>query len=91
MEDGKGPEFLDAGDGLSRAIAERSWMLELEIELIGERELTLPPRTYPWDGSDRRDEVWRRTQALERAQVERARVQIRRWIRRVLTLGLWRN
>ena len=83
-------EFLDAGDGLSRAIAEER-MLELEIELIGERELTLPPRTYPWDGSDRRDEVWRRTQALERAQVERARVQIRRWIRRVLTLGLWRN
>ena len=83
-------EFLDAGDGLSRAIAEER-MRELEIELIGERELTLPPRTYPWDGSDRRDEVWRRTQALERARVERARAQIRRWIRRVLTLGLWRD
>ena len=81
-------EFLDAGDGLSRAIAEER-MRELEIELIGERELTLPPRTYPWDGSDRRDEVWRRTQALERARVERARAQIRRWIRRILTLGLW--
>ena len=83
-------EFLDAGDGLSRAIAEER-MKELEIELIGGRELTLPPRTYPWDGSDRRDEVWRRTQALERARVERARAQIRRWIRRVLTLGLWRD
>ena len=83
-------EFLDAGDGLSRAIAEER-MRELEIELIGERELTLPPRTYPWDGSDRRDEVWRRTQALERARVERSRAQIRRWTRRVLTLGLWRD
>ena len=83
-------EFLDAEDDLSRAIAEER-MRELEIELIGERELTLPPRTYPWDGSDRRDEVWRRTQALERARVERARAQIRRWIRRVLTLGLWRD
>ena len=83
-------EFLDAGAGLSRAIAEER-MRELEIELIGERELTLPPRTYPWDGSDRRDEVWRRTQALERARVERARAQVRRWIRRVLTLGRWRN
>ena len=83
-------EFLDAGDGLSRAIAKER-MLELEIGLIGERELTLPPRTYPWDGSDRRDELWRRTQALERARVERARAQIRRWIRRVLTLGLWRD
>ena len=83
-------EFLDAGDGLSRAIAKER-MRELEIELIGERELTLPPRTYPWDGSDRRDEVWRRTQALERARVERARAQIRRWIRRVLTLWLWQD
>ena len=83
-------EFLDAGDGLSRAIAEER-MLELEIELIGGHELTLPPRTYPWDGSDRRDEVWRRTQALERARVERSRAQIRRWIRRVLTLERWRN
>ena len=83
-------ELLDAKDGLSRAVAEVR-MRELEIELIGERELTLPPRTYPWDGSDRRDEVWRRTQALERARVERSRAQIRRWIRRVLTLGLWRD
>ena len=83
-------EFLDAGDGLSRAIAKER-MLELEIGLIGDHELTLPPRTYPWDGSDRRDELWRRTQALERARVERSRVQIRRWIRRVLTLGLWRD
>ena len=83
-------EYLDAGDGLSRAIAEER-MRELEIELIGERELTLPPRTYPWDDSDRRDEVWRRTQALERARVERSRAQIRRWIRRVLTLRLWRD
>ena len=83
-------EYLDAEDGLSRAIAKER-MRELEIELIGGRELTLPPRTYPWDGSDRRDEVWRRTQALERARVERTRAQIRRWIRRVLTLGLWRD
>ncbi len=83
-------EFLDAKDGLGWAVAEER-MRELEIELIGGRELTLPPRTYPWDGSDRRDEVWRRTKALERARVERARAQIRSWIRRVLTLGRWRN
>ena len=42
-------EFQDAmkaGTALSRAIAlER--LLMLEIELIGEWELTLPPRTYP--------------------------------------------
>ena len=83
-------EFLDASDGLSRAIAEER-MRELEIEMIGNHELTLPPRTYPWDGSDRRDEVWRRTQALERARVERSRAQIGDWIRSVLTLRRWRN
>ena len=83
-------EFLDAEDGLSRAIAGER-MRELEIELIGGHELTLPPRTYPWDGSDRRDEVWRRKKALERARVERARAQVRSWIRRVLTLGRWRD
>ena len=83
-------EFLDASDGLSRAIAEER-MRELEIEMIGDHELTLPPRTYPWDGSDRRDEVWRRTQALERARVERSRAQIGDWIRSVLTLRRWRN
>ena len=83
-------EFLGAADGLSRALAEER-MLELEIELIGERELTLPPRTYPWDGSDRRDEVWRRTQTLEQVRVRRARVELWMRIRKVLTLGRWRD
>ena len=47
---------MQAGTALSRAIAlER--LLMLEIELIGEWELTLLPRTYPWDRFDRRDEV----------------------------------
>ena len=83
-------EFMDPGDRLSRAVAGER-MRELEIAMIGEHELTLPPRTYPWDRFDRRDEVRRRTQTLERVRVERARAQLRRWLRRVLTLGLWRN
>ena len=36
-------------------------MLELEIALIDEFKLTLPPETYPWDGLSRADQVnWRR-------------------------------
>ena len=83
-------EFLGAVDKLSRSLAKER-MLELEIELIGECELTLPPRTYPWDSSDRRDEVWRRTQTLERIRERRARVELWMRIRRVLTLSFWRH
>ena len=83
-------EFMDARDGLSRAVEEER-LRELEVEMIEERRLTLPPSTYPWDGFDRRSQLWTRRQALGRARVERARARLRRWIRRVLTLGLWRN
>ena len=83
-------EFADAGDALGRATAEER-MRELEIVLIEDRKLTLPPSTYPWDGFDRRNELWTRRQALERARVQRARAELRRRLRRVLTLGRWRN
>ena len=83
-------EYMDAGDALSRAVAEER-MRELEIELIEDRKLTLPPSTYPWDGFDRRNHLWTRRQALERARVQRTRAELRRWLRRVLTLGLWRD
>ena len=56
-------EYMNARDVLSRAIAEER-MRELEIELIEDRKLTLPPSTYPWDGFDRRRELWTRRQAL---------------------------
>ena len=35
--------------------------------LIEEHELTLPPAAFPWDGTDRRREVWSRTQSLRDA------------------------
>ena len=66
-------------------------MLELEVRLVGDHELTLPPAVYPWDRADRRDEVWRRKQSLQDLQVERSRALLWRWVRRVLTLGLWRK
>ena len=64
-------------------------MRELEIVLIGDHELTLPPAVYPWNRFDRRDEVWRRGEWLDDLRVERNRALVLRWVRRVLTLGLW--
>ena len=85
-------EFLDTlktGPALRLAVAHER-MLELEIELIDRHELTLPPRTYPWDSFDRRSHLWTRKEALSRARVERARADLRQWLRRKLTFGLWR-
>ncbi len=65
--------------------------LELEVELIGRHGLTLPPRTYPWDEFDRRRQVEDRMERLDRVRVERNQALLRRWMRRVLTLWLWRN
>lgn len=67
----------------------RKRMVELEVRLVEDHELTLPPAVYPWDRADRRDEVWRRKQSLGDLRVEHNRVVLRRWVRRVLTLGLW--
>ena len=66
-------------------------MLRLEIAIIEEHELTLPPASYPWDRFDRRDKVWERKRDLNRVQVERNRALLRRWLRRVFTFELWRN
>ena len=62
-------------------------MLELEIALIDEFKLTLPPETYPWDGLSRADQVHWRRRALR--DVRRRRI----WqdVGRFLTLGPWRG
>ena len=73
-------------DSLDRLNA-RERLLELEIELIGEHKLTLPPRTYPWDWGDRRQEVQRRARRLDDARLDRDRLKLRRFF----TFGLWRN
>lgn len=79
------------GDGHSkveRAMAEeRRW--ELEIALIENFGLTLPPETTPLTASARETHLGWRLEALRR--VERARVRAERiqLVRRVLTLGLW--
>ena len=44
-----------------------------------------------WDRFDRRDEVWALEQALADLREERRRAVLLLWLRRVLTLGLWRQ
>ena len=65
-------------------------MLELERVLISDHELTLPPSTYPWDESRRRDELRRVKFALVSARRELAQALFWRWVRLALTLGRWR-
>ena len=83
-------EFLKTRTTLDRTEVQEP-MLEMELALVGEHELTLPPASFPWDQFDRRDKVWERTQDLKRVRAERNRALLRRWLRRVLTFGLWRN
>ena len=81
---------LKTGTTLDRTEVQEP-MLELELAIVEEHGLTLPPASFPWDEFDRRDKVWERTQDLKRVRAERTRALLRRWLRRVLTLRLWRN
>ena len=65
-------------------------MCELELALIGEHGLTLPPDSYPWDRFQRRDALRRRALWLGYARAERRRALCWRLLRRVLTFG-WRG
>ena len=65
----------------------RERRLELEVELIEQHELTLPPATRPWDWGDRRQEVRRRNEMLDEVNVDRKMLRLRRF----LTFGLWRK
>ncbi len=64
---------------------------ELEIVLIEEYQLTLPPETYPWDSLGRKTQVEWRVWTLARLRKERFRAGIERWIRRILTLNRWKK
>ena len=78
------------GEGLAwLAVEERR--LTLELALLEDHGMTLPPETYPLRGFDRDGQItWRRT-ALSDTRRARARSEILRWVRRVCTLGLWRG
>ena len=82
--------FATAPASFDRFDAEQR-VLELEIVIIGEHGLTLPPATYGWDEADRRHAVWRRKEALKALEAARKRALKLRRVRRILTLGLWWN
>ena len=78
----------EAGSRVERARAEeRRW--ELEVAMIGEFGLTLPPETEPLHESRRDDHLGWRREALQQARRERVRAERLRVVRRVLTFGLW--
>ncbi len=63
-------------------------MLELELELVEEHQLTLPPGQLPWDWAQRRSELRQRRQRLDSARKSLRRRRRWSWLVRCLTLGL---
>ncbi len=64
-------------------------MVELEVELIGEHELTFSSDEPPWPNWRRRQELQDRAERLEVARTKLRKKRIRRFLLRLLTLGLW--
>ena len=79
--DGRGLDWLTAQERV----------LELELALLEEHGMTLPPEKQPLRGLDRSGQTsWRRT-ALYDTRRARRKAELLRKVRRVVTLGLWRR
>ena len=76
------------GKGLSWLV-ERERVLELEVAMLEEHGLTLPPEKAPLRGRWRDAQLRWRKEALDDARRARAWRELLRWARRALTLGLW--
>ena len=72
-------------------VARRQRILELEVAMLEEHGLALPQETTPLRGLDRNAQLSWRVRELAGFRRRRARLELRRWARRVLTLGLWRR
>ena len=72
-------------------LLEKERLLEVELALLEEHGLTLPPETYPLRGLDRGAQVNWRLKALFDTQREREKREILLLLRRVLSLGMWRK
>ena len=75
------------GKGLSWLVAEER-LMEVEVALLEEHGLTLPPETQPLRGLERGSQLNWRKAALNDTRRARAKREL---LRRVLTLGLWRR
>ena len=78
------------GKGLAWLVTEER-LMEVEVALLEEHGLTLPPERQPLRGLDRGAQLnWRRT-ALYDTQRARAKAELLRWVRKVLTFNLCRK
>ena len=79
-----------AGSRVDRAVAAvRRW--ELEAEMLRGFYLTMPSETEPLDESRRQGHIRWREDALAKARRELSRAKQAGLLRRVMTLGLWRD
>ncbi len=76
-----------AEDDVEVYAAERQ--LTLELAMLEEHGLTLPPETQPLRGFGRKGQTSWRWTALYDTRRASARRRLWRWVRRVCTLGLW--
>ena len=76
------------GNGLDWLTSQER-LLEVELALLEEHGMTLPPEKQPLRGLDRSGQTsWRRT-ALYDTRRARAQAEFLRKVRRVVTFGLW--
>ena len=78
------------GGSLSWLVTEER-LLMLELAMLEEHGLTLPPEKQPLRGFGRRGQTSWRWKALGDTRVALRKRKLLRWVRRVCTLGLWRR
>ena len=76
------------GKGLSWLVEEER-LMEVEVALIEDHGFTLPPEKEALRGLARRSQLTWRKKAFHDTRRARVRREQWRWVRRILTLGLW--
>ena len=66
-------------------------LLVLELAMLEEQGLTLPPEKQPLRGFGRKGQTTHRWKALADTRVALRKRKLLRWVRKVLTLWLWRK
>ena len=66
-------------------------LLTLELAMLEDHGLTLPPETQALRGFGRKGQTTHRWKALADTRVALRKRKLLRWVRRVLTVGLWRK
>ena len=66
-------------------------LLVLELAMLEEHGLTLPPEKQPLRGFGRKGQTTHRWKALADTRVALRKRKLLRWVRKVLTLWLWRQ